>query len=800
MSDDPNICSICHKPKELTGSASITQWISLCSCQSKDSKKQAKVEERSPICDICGKRVGKENKGSFTQFIFRTEYCRCQIPKTSIERKLDFFTSPDLVEEEEVEVDADLKISADSYPADRYKPLRLLGEGSVGVVYLCKDELLSKNVTLKILKSIQVEKLVEFQKEAKATSRLNHPSIVEILDFGVSNLETPYMVLEYFSGVTLEEYLQEKGALDLHEATAITIEVANALQYSHTIGIFHRDIKPSNVLIRIEDGFPRVKLIDFGLANAQSNVIEEEKESGHFLYGTPAYMSPEAIDGGTYDARSEVYSLACMLYELLSGRNVYQAENTIEALDMHKHSEVPILDIGLENSDEVNEVIAKALSKDRFDRYSSMDDFRDAIEKFYEIDAVESLDGSPAQSKPSSPVKKSALPLVLLTVASLTVVIFVFAGWKQIEQPKAKKVKVATKKNIPYKRFEDCFTVEETSKYLKAYPKSKLTDKDLRLLKNLKTPASLKRKPINLNLTGHNLDGSGFKYLVNLPIIDFSVDSESLVAKNLEPLSNFETLESVSVRHVHRADDIFRAVANAPRIKKMDFTGSYLKDETFEVLRGNKTLRELFVAETNITDDAMPYICRLKRLNGLSIALNSGITRKGLRHLKKLRNLMFLDVVYIDDFDDRMIRSMVRFKRLRNIHLGGQRNLNPKSFLVFKRMKKFRKIGIYDIRPIAKYIPTLTQLTNLTSIILTDTDIRDEDLPALLNLKDLTELKIEASPLVTQQALAELKSKLKPQVRFQTGLETISPNLEEINSLLDVQDKKHKNFEPLFSR
>ena len=200
----------------------------------------------------------------------------------------------------------------------RYDIERLLGEGAMGVVYEGKDTRLHRKVAIKtILKSaLGSESAQEYSKrfarEAQAVARLNHPNIVQVFDFAEEG-DVAYIVMELVRGKELKNFFDAKERFEVKEVVHIMGELCEALHFAHEAGIIHRDIKPANVMI---DTQGRVKLTDFGVARVSDpdRTISDKTQAGAVV-GTPAYMSPEQIQGGTLDRRSDIFSAGVILYE-----------------------------------------------------------------------------------------------------------------------------------------------------------------------------------------------------------------------------------------------------------------------------------------------------------------------------------------------------------------------------------------------------------------------------------------------------------------------------------------------------
>ncbi len=220
--------------------------------------------------------------------------------------------------------------------ADRYKVERLLGEGGMGSVYLATDQLLGRQVAIKIMKAgpLGGQNAARFLREARSLARLNHPNIVTLYDYGYHG-EQAYLVMEFAAGVSLSAMLEgpieprhDTGkAFTLNNALDIAISVTRALSYAHHHGVIHRDIKPGNVMIGNE-----TKLMDFGIAKVRQDTSITMASAG---VGTPVYMAPEQVLGKDVDERSDLYSLGVVLYEMLTGRPPFLPSDEMSIVSQH---------------------------------------------------------------------------------------------------------------------------------------------------------------------------------------------------------------------------------------------------------------------------------------------------------------------------------------------------------------------------------------------------------------------------------------------------------------------------------
>ncbi len=248
----------------------------------------------------------------------------------------------------------------------RYEIESELTTGGMGVIILAKDPYIQRQVAIKVLMySRTLEDVYRefFQNEAEIIAALEHPCIVPIYDFGWHG-QQPYIVMRYMSGGSLQDKINA-GEIKMTEVGHILKRVSDALDAAHAKGIIHRDIKPSNILF---DSSGEAFLSDFGIATSKSF----KDDDGEWLVGTPAYMSPEQVQGKQVDGRSDVYALGVTLYRLLAGQLPFSGSSTTALINAHVEMPIPDIRAIKGNLPSVwQEVVAKAMAKDPKDRYAT---------------------------------------------------------------------------------------------------------------------------------------------------------------------------------------------------------------------------------------------------------------------------------------------------------------------------------------------------------------------------------------------------------------------------------------------
>ena len=263
----------------------------------------------------------------------------------------------------------------------RYKVLKLLGKGAMGIVYKAVDPAIDREVAIKTIKvSLDEEELAlyeaRFAQEIKTVGKLNHPHIVPIYDVGRTE-QFAYMAMEFIDGQELKAYMM--GAKPLHVATAVDLvaQIADGLAFAHTREIVHRDVKPSNIMVAVSEDRMVAKVMDFGIARAPSSAV---KTQTGMIVGSPRYMSPEQVIGKNIGPRSDVFSLGVVLYEMLTGIAPFDADTVSSIMYQTVHvREEPCSKANTDVPPPLDAIVGRALAKNPDERYPTMKDFYRAL-------------------------------------------------------------------------------------------------------------------------------------------------------------------------------------------------------------------------------------------------------------------------------------------------------------------------------------------------------------------------------------------------------------------------------------
>ncbi len=289
-----------------------------------------------------------------------------------------------------------------SVVAERYHIIKKLGEGGMGTVYLAEHVKMGRKAALKVMNPgmhSDSDAIARFNREAANASRLNHPNVCGIYDFGETPEGLIYLAMEFIEGSSLTAIIEKNGSLPAPRAASIIHQAADALAVAHDAGIVHRDLKPDNIMIaKGRDGSDLVKVVDFGIAKASNSDAQKVTKTG-LVVGTPEYMSPEQLAGDTLDGRSDIYSLGLVAFNCLTGKLPFPSNSAQEAMimrltDLPKRLDEMRPDISW--PDALQRVMDKALARDSAERYQSAAEFGRDIAKAVERmpAAVAAADGT----------------------------------------------------------------------------------------------------------------------------------------------------------------------------------------------------------------------------------------------------------------------------------------------------------------------------------------------------------------------------------------------------------------------
>jgi tetratricopeptide (TPR) repeat protein len=319
---------------------------------------------------------------------------------------------------------------------NKYEVLDKLGGGGMGVVYRARHKELHRDYAVKFLLSsgpygFDARQLARFEREARAASGLHHQNLIAITDFGTTDDGMPYLVMDLVRGDTVSDVIEKSGRIAAPEALEIAKQVCEGLEYAHGKGVIHRDLKPSNLMITRKEGALNVRILDFGIAKFG----EDETDAGMKtltqtgeIVGSPAYMSPEQAMGTKLDARSDIYALGCVLFEMLTGRAVFQGDSPLAIVVQHLNSDAPsVRDLreGRNVPAAIEKIVRQTLQKKPEDRYQSVADLHSDLKRASAGQALENEFATGRQLRRKFLSKSGKLAIAAIVVlAVLAIAIF----------------------------------------------------------------------------------------------------------------------------------------------------------------------------------------------------------------------------------------------------------------------------------------------------------------------------------------------------------------------------------------
>lgn len=549
----------------------------------------------------------------------------------------------------------DNEFDQESIFAGRYRLSGKLGEGGIGVVFKALDTKLDKVVAVKTLQSnVSSQEAIRLQLEAKAIAKLDHTNILKVYDFGITDDGTTFLVMDYLEGKSLSELLEEKSFYTLKEAKPIIDAICDGLEHAHSHGIIHRDLKPSNMIIHHVEGKTELKILDFGLAKVTQD--QSHTKTGIAL-GTPGYVCPEQAEGKEVDYRADIYSLGCLIFELLSGRTPFQAESPLSLMLMQSQMEAPILSEVAEQEipEHIDKAVAKCLAKDKEDRIQSIRE----IKEVFRIDDIEpeiSVEES-IEEKPQAPKQGGVNKLLLASLAALAFLVGSVALYLVLPQDSPKKTVTKKKRTLKFRQER-----EEGYIYWDAYPS--VTYEDVQyLFEKTEGPYRLIRF-VNTKIDGKVLELLANKSIVSIDftncpnILDEDLKKLSQVndltiinmgrtkiskvgIKNLAPLN----LTSIHLEFCKNIDDEALAliVKQWPHLEKLDVSGTLITEKGALTIGKLNELKNLYISNLNLNPDNANVFLSLP-LEVLKVEF-TGLDYDTILNFRKIKSLRVLSVL-----------------------------------------------------------------------------------------------------------------------------------------------------------
>lgn len=525
--------------------------------------------------------------------------------------------------------------------AGRYEVIETLGAGGVGVVLRCKDKVLNNNVAVKVLLSDAAEEVAtRFQREARAAARLSHPNLVHIVDCGQTEEGLLFLVMEYLEGPTLFDEIRRRGRYEPEEFLPLLKQIAQGLGYAHKQGVLHRDIKPANVvLVKQRDGSDQVKIVDFGLAKI-STQQDQGLTTGGRVFGSPAYISPEAARAEDLDARSDLYSLGCLIFEALTGSVPFEGNTAFETMIKRLQEDAPALSAtaGVPFSAELEAVVSACLAREAGGRPDS------ALAVYQSFE--ESLIFAPEGSEPADVVDQPALTRRKLSRFSLGLIAAVLVSLAGFAITSAANLKLQSVLDAgtgeldlidPDRYFEknrrdDNGTVWTSLNGLREH-------QELRVLRGRRDVRFLK-------LRKANLIGSGFTYVAQLPLEGLELKDSRIDNHSLSVVGKIKTLTYLDLSNCSGFDD-----------------------EGLYELRDLKNLEKLRLKKTRTGDDGLAALSCLTNLKDLDLSSCRRVTGACIYLLKGLDRLESLNLTRTF-FESRYLPVLGEFPALKHLDLS----------------------------------------------------------------------------------------------------------------------------------
>ena len=613
-----------------------------------------------------------------------------------------------------------VQLSQNAQTVPNYELIRSVGSGGMGDVFEAVHSVLKSRVAIKILKShlIETSAFMRFQQEAKTANKLKHPNIVSVYDCGITSQGEPYMIMDLIHGETLDQILKN-GPFDVSQATQIMHQICAGVAFAHSQGILHRDIKPSNVIIENTPNGSVARVLDFGIAKLlDSDEAGMLKTRTGEIFGTPSYMSPEQAEGRKLDQRSDLYSLGCVFYEMLTGQPPVVGKSAMDILYKHVN-ETPLsltqASMGKKFPVSIERIVERSLAREPGNRFSSANEMMQSIDDFKAGRKVEFATAGNSSAKDG----RRLWPILAGGAVALAALATIFVMTKYSGDSEVKSTSQApAEQPVP--------TISSVEKAIKADAEKSADYTQSTSVRSSKQPnksdsaVSTDSKKSgdeksNANafvdddkIFANRLEKAG-PQLTELPLIPNLIHDDSL-----KLLSNYKQLQNIDLRDCADITDLgISYIVHLPKLKRLNLTRTRVTDAAILDINSAKKLEELDLSGTQIHDKGL----------------------LALRHDLPLKNLL----VKATAISDNGLEELHLFKTLRYLKLDNCKQIGNDGVAKLSQIP-LDQLDLVGTSITDGVIDSLLKMPSITALGMTDTRLTGKFLHEMVNLNCLPKL------------------------------------------------------------
>ena len=596
----------------------------------------------------------------------------------------------------------------------RYQIMSVLGAGGAGTVYKGKQQPLGRLVAIKMLKTHSEAQVARFRQEAQVSCLLEHPNIVHVFDFGATSDDQPFMVMDFVDGGDLSELIKREGIPNVHDSLHIFGQICDAMQYAHSKGIVHRDLKPSNIMLSGMDARPHVRVVDFGIAKALGPGVENQNlTSTAELFGSPYYMSPEQALGRPLDARSDIYSLGCLMYETMTFTLPLASSTSFNTLRMHV-SEKPIsVSERCPNrySHELENIVMKCLAKDPGKRFHSMQDLKHALDTVPEV-----LNNSRrlhmSMTMKARPFSVPAPPLAKPIPISRA------SRFRKVGMIKAV---VMTGCMLSMVGGVSAFCLNQLS--TKESSSNAGLDSAISSLKALATHSPY---PHSSHQAGNWL---------------MSDDKDIFISEHTAR----QNLRAFEVKHLSGpevAHDLKKVLLGNQSADQLFVTNCALVEDSLSCLKTQRQITHLLINRCTYPDQSLAVLTQMPQLVGLSIS-HGKINDQSLKYMNKLSRLESLNLSEQSKLTAAVLKNLPA--SIEELHLKADTGIAKSSFGLLAKYRNLKRLDLSCTKISDASLPELKRLPVLENIDLSQTSITDDGVDTLASMPSLKIIELTNS-------------------------------------------------------